>query len=381
MNVLLKDADAQIINEVLSGFGFRVYFVGGAVRDSLLGIAPKDIDLTTDATPQQMQRCFASDPRTRNVIETGISHGTLTVVINHTPYEITTFRIDTDTDGRHATVEYTTDIVEDLRRRDLTINAIAMDFKGELIDPFNGVGDLNLKLVRFVGNASDRLREDYLRILRWFRFYGRFAKEGVRPDGEAISAIRDTAPGLRKISVERIWAEVSKIMAGPNALDVLSLMSETGVSDIIGLSSGATVWMNTARQFTRDPAFIMACYLTGENVEDIGKRWKWSNQERKTARFVTERCPISPYGIVDAKRDIINGNDREMVTTMLAMRTDPSVVDQFKVWEVPTFPVTGNDLIAMGMTPGRYMGLRMNAMREMWIASDYTMGKADMLKA
>ena len=239
--------------------GYELFYVGGCVRDTLMGITPKDIDLTTSATPDEAISLYQRHGF--KYFETGLKHGTLTVVIDSVPYEITTYRIDADTDGRHATVEYTRDLRSDLLRRDLTMNAIAMGFDGEIVDPFGGVKDIETNQVRFVGDANERIREDYLRILRWFRFYGRFGAGKSAPHVSAYDAIVDNAHGLAKISVERIWSEVSKIISGPNGIQIMDMLSEMGVAEVIGLpSSGSNLFLNTARSVIRNPAFLMAAY-------------------------------------------------------------------------------------------------------------------------
>ena len=154
------------LEKMFADAGFELVFVGGCVRDALLGKEPKDVDLATSATPEEQISLYNQNGI--RFIETGLQHGTVTAVLDGEPYEITTYRIDKETDGRHAKVDYTRDLVEDLSRRDLTFNAIAMRFDGTLVDPFDGMADLHNGRVRFVGNAQQRIEEDYLRILRFF---------------------------------------------------------------------------------------------------------------------------------------------------------------------------------------------------------------------
>jgi tRNA nucleotidyltransferase (CCA-adding enzyme) len=360
--------------------GYELWFVGGCVRDSLMGVTPKDIDLTTSATPDEQIALYREHGL--HYIATGLQHGTMTVVLDRIPYEITTYRIDAETDGRHATVVYTRDLREDLQRRDLTINAIAMGFDGEIFDPFNGARDIENNRVVFVGNAEDRMREDYLRILRWFRFYGRFgAGRNIEAYAETVPAIVANLEGLRQISVERIWAEVGKIIAGPHALEVLDLMQYTGVAKVIGLPvEGNNIFLNTARGASRNPAFLMAAYY-GPKVLDIATAWKWSNQERRAARFLIERNWFT-YKLADAKRDVFLKQDqREWASSYLRMKKRNDDAALLDTWVVPTFPVTGQDLMARGVPQGPELGIAIEALKERWIASDYTLSKADMLSA
>ena len=220
------------LSNAISERGYDVRIVGGAVRDLLLGKAPKDVDLSTNATPKQMMEVFNADGI--RYIETGLQHGTLTVHINKRDFEVTTLRTDTETDGRHAKVTFTHDWRVDAERRDLTINAMSLGLDGDLYDYFGGREDLTNRIVRFVGNPRLRIEEDYLRILRYFRFYGKIAEQPDKHDQATLEIIRDTAEGLRRIAVERVWVEVAKILTGNYAASLLQLMDELTVSKCIG---------------------------------------------------------------------------------------------------------------------------------------------------
>lgn len=212
--------------------GFDIRIVGGAVRDILLGIQPKDVDLGTNATPPEMIELFQKHKI--HYIETGLQHGTVTAHVNKRDFEVTTLRIDTETDGRHAKVEFTHDWKLDAERRDLTFNAMSVGLDGSLYDYFGGQKDLFERRVRFVGDARLRIQEDYLRILRYFRFYGRIALEADNHDQTTLNVIQECSDGLRKISVERIWMEVSKILTGNHTPNLLRRMYELNVSQSIG---------------------------------------------------------------------------------------------------------------------------------------------------
>lgn len=212
--------------------GFDIRIVGGAVRDILLGIQPKDVDLGTNATPTEMIELFQNYKI--HYIETGLQHGTLTAHVNKRDFEVTTLRIDTETDGRHAKVQFTHDWKLDAERRDLTFNAMSMGLDGSLYDYFGGRKDLFERRVRFVGDPRLRIQEDYLRILRYFRFYGRIALEADNHNQTTLNVIQECSDGLRKIAVERIWMEVSKILTGNHTPDLLRRMYELKVSQCIG---------------------------------------------------------------------------------------------------------------------------------------------------
>ena len=212
--------------------GYDVRIVGGAVRDILLGIEPKDVDIGTNATPAEMIELLKE--KKIHYIETGLQHGTLTVHVNKRNFEVTTLRIDAETDGRHAKVEFTHDWKLDAERRDLTFNSMSLGLDGTLYDYFGGKEDLIKRHVRFVGVPRLRIQEDYLRILRYFRFYGRIASEEDNHDQTTLNIIQECAEGLKKIAVERIWMEVSKILTGNYTPSLVRRMYELKVSQSIG---------------------------------------------------------------------------------------------------------------------------------------------------
>jgi tRNA nucleotidyltransferase/poly(A) polymerase len=214
--------DARQLILLLERYGFAARFAGGCVRDKLMGIAPKDFDIATAAIPQEVINvCFQHEMKT---IPTGIDHGTLTVMTLSGPVEVTTLRRDVASDGRHAVVEFAGATFEtDAARRDFTINAMFEDAHGQVYDYFGGLSDLQKKVLRFVGDPPARIKEDYLRILRFFRFWARF---GFDPDKEALIAIHENMEGLGRLSQERITSEFLQILDG-NYLDVCTKIFQT----------------------------------------------------------------------------------------------------------------------------------------------------------
>lgn len=208
---------------------------GGAVRDLLSGRKPQDVDFATTATPEQMKTLFQA-AGVRLINNKGEKHGTITARLHEENFEITTLRIDVVTDGRHAEVEFTTDWQKDAERRDLTINSMFLGVDGTLFDYFNGYEDLKNKKVRFVGQAKQRIEEDYLRILRYFRFYGRIVDKPGDHDPETLAAIAENAKGLAGISGERIWVELKKILVGNHVNHLMHLIYDLNVAPYIGES-------------------------------------------------------------------------------------------------------------------------------------------------
>ena len=224
-SIWLQSDGLQKLFEILQGDGEEVRVNGGAVRNSLLGEEIGDVDLSTTLVPERvLERLKKAGVK---AIATGLEHGTVTAVIDKTGYEITTLRKDIKTDGRHAVVEFGRDWKEDAKRRDLTMNALYCDAAGNVFDPLEGYEDLMARNVRFIGRANERIEEDYLRILRFFRFFAQYGKG--RPDGEGLKACAKLKSGISQLSAERIWAELGKILTVKDPSRAMLWMRTTGV--------------------------------------------------------------------------------------------------------------------------------------------------------
>lgn len=223
----LPCAAARRALALLTDAGHAAYLVGGSVRNALLGLASSDVDIATDALPQRVMALAKAAGI--KAVPTGIDHGTVTLVIDHQPCEITTFRRDVATDGRRAVVAFSTDVVDDARRRDFTMNALYATADGEVVDPLGGLPDLRAGRVRFIDDAEARIREDYLRILRFFRFTAWYGdpQAGLEPEGLAACAF--LADGLETLSVERVTSEILKILAAPDPALCVAAMAQAGV--------------------------------------------------------------------------------------------------------------------------------------------------------
>ena len=369
----LVNAELAHLRTLFMAAGFDIQFVGGCVRDFLVGYTPKDIDLCTDANPtEQIEIYQAANIR---YIETGLQHGTVSVVLNNITYEITSLRQDATTDGRHATVVYTRDWYTDLDRRDFTINAMSLTFNGELIDPFNGLDDLHNGLVVFVGNAEQRIQEDYLRILRWFRFRGRF---GMSMSYSARRAIEKHATGLVSISRERVWSEISKILSGNNGPYIVIEMKSLGIYPNINLGDlhGDILASQTTHAITRNPVTLLVS-LFHDEAWKILENWKASRYEQDLARWLAaeEVSSISPYNWM-----AVSGISREWAMELAALRGmdgfDRAVLAE---WEVPMFPVSGNDIIALGVGQGPKVGKILSDLKLFWAHNNYVPTKQDLL--
>jgi poly(A) polymerase len=214
--------------DALEGGGARAWFVGGCVRDGLLGLEAGDIDITTDAPPDRVTR-LVEDAGLR-AVPTGADHGTVTVVADHFPVEVTTLRRDVATDGRRATVAFTDRIEEDAERRDFTVNALYATRRGEVLDPVEqGLDDLRARRIRFIGYPDDRIREDYLRILRFFRFHAWYADPGQGMDADGLAASAELAEGIDRLAKERIGMEMRKLLAAPDPAPAVAAMTRSGI--------------------------------------------------------------------------------------------------------------------------------------------------------
>lgn len=375
----MLDAVPPKIHELRKHFqaaGKDIRPVGGWVRDYLMGREPKDLDLCTDADPFAMVAIFTTaGVRYRN---TGLQHGTVTAIMGPGEgYEITSLRLDTETDGRHAKVKFTTDWEADLARRDLTINAISMTLDGEIVDPFGGAQDLKDQRIRFVGNPVDRMREDYLRILRWLRFHYRIAPDQPL-DPETCDAARQCAHHLKDISRERVWSEVSRFVAGPRGYRALADMMRLGLSYPSGLPHGSWREVKRIHAHTQNPVTLMTAFLIDPaRMGNLADRWKWSNTERELALFLAENMADDE---IDLRR--LLADDRRplaSVRELAILQGRHAEIPGLEAWDVPYFPVKGEDLLRLGFRQGPELGQHLASLRTLWADSDYGLSKDDLL--
>lgn len=355
--------------------GFEVRFVGGCVRDVLLGVTPKDIDFCTDATPEEMR-----DVATLNnfkFLPTGLQHGTVTLVVDGEPFEVTTLRVDVETDGRHAEVEFTRDFERDAERRDLTMNAMSMDFNGMVYDYFGGLNDLGVNRVRFVGNAVDRVKEDYLRVLRYFRFAARFDAEMSLEDLVLFSQ-PEVLEGLSKVSVERYWQEMSKLLdpAMPGRVRVMKQMFACGVNKPLKLTRFDSVELTRAD----DAVAALSTMVAYGRQEEFFDFWKLSNDEKtKVGNMLRYRYANCTSNFVEDLLTLVKV-PRDHVVSLLKIEDESDLAQYAETFNVPVFPVTGQDLLDAGMKPGPEVGSLLRDMMGTWAESRFTMTKEELMK-
>lgn len=379
--------------EVFEKNQHELRIAGGAVRDLLSGKRPVDVDFATTATPEEMKGMFQS-AGIRMINNKGEKHGTITARLHDENFEVTTLRVDVQTDGRHAEVEFTTDWQKDAERRDLTINSMFLGLDGTLYDYFKGYEDLQNRKVRFVGSAEQRIQEDYLRILRYFRFYGRVALEAEDHEPETLSAIRENGRGLAAISGERIWMELKKMVVGNHAGHLLELIYNLDLAQYIGLPPDGDVdemkrvWRN-AKDHSPKPMTILAALLhRPEEVEKMDIRLKVSREEKNLALFLVknrrELCksedePDSLKPFTDFIIDSRELDSQSKVCELLKYQGEHKLLSELSRWSIPRFPISGHDLRKIGVTSGKEIGTTLQKLRDIWKKSHYQMDKDELL--
>lgn len=335
--------------------------VGGIVRDLLAGQKTADIDFASPAAPEAVMRVLATAGI--KTVPTGLEHGTVTAIIDGRGFEITSLRRDVATDGRHADVVYIDDWQQDAARRDFTFNALSLERDGRLHDYFGGADDLAAGRVRFVGDPARRLAEDYLRLLRFFRFQARFGR--LAPDAKTCAALGEAVPGLARLSAERIWGELKRILAALDPRTVVGLMERLGVLAAVlpeGFSS-ARLDDLVARGAPVDPLLRVAALLDGDVVA-FAARLKLSAAERD--RLLALRGS-APRGDDDAlRRALADTPISVLIDRVWLADGDAGLQARLVSMPAPVFPLQGRDLASAGMAAGTAMGAMLTDLRAWW---------------
>ncbi|MFH6781730.1 MULTISPECIES: CCA tRNA nucleotidyltransferase [Methylobacterium] len=357
--------------------------VGGAVRDALLGRPVADIDLATTLLPDEVVR--RAGGAGLKPVPTGIAHGTVTVVAEGEPFEVTTLREDIETDGRHAVVSFGRDFARDAARRDFTVNALSVTPDGAVHDTVGGLADLAASRVRFIGEARQRIREDYLRVLRFFRFHARFGTGA--PDPEGLAAAIEARDGLALLSRERVRGELLKLLAAPGAPAVAAVMQDTGLllRLIGGVGDLGRLARVAAAEAEPDPVRRLAALAvrSGADAERLRESLRLSKAEHaRLAAYAGAEAALHGAGepLVPAElRRLVAVHGAGAVTdAALVTRGEPrpvlgpdaaDLLSRFAAGEepVPVFPVTGAALVAAGAYPGRGLGRGLAAARRAWL--------------
>ncbi len=390
--------------DVLNVDGGEVRVVGGAVRNSLMGLPAGDIDMATTWRPEDVsERARAAGIK---VVPTGIDHGTVTLVIDGTPYEVTTLRRDVATDGRRAEVAFGSDWKADAERRDFTINALYANDRGEVFDDVGGLADIETRTLRFIGDASERVAEDYLRILRFFRFFAHYGRG--RPDADGLRACARARSKLATLSAERVWAETKKLLSAEDPGRALLWMRQAGVlTEILpetekwGIDAiPDIVAAERAFSWKPDPLLRLAAIVPpdAERLEAMAERLRLSKAE---AAYFSRwaKAPAVAATTVDTACDRLlyrHGVEGIVVGLRLALATarrksegDPALLSETaslrrllaraEAFKRPSFPLNGGDVLKAGVPAGPRVGEILGELENLWVERNFTLDRANLV--
>ncbi len=383
----LRARETRLLIDALTVSGSDVRFVGGCVRDALVGRTVRDIDVATPDTPERV--CALLAQAGIRTVPTGIEHGTVTAIVHGRPFEVTTLRRDVETFGRRARVAFTDDWVADAARRDFTMNAMSCRRDGTLFDPFGGYADLTSGRVRFVGDPTRRIAEDVLRLLRFFRFYAHYGTPP--PDAEALDACQAAAHLLPTLSAERVRQELLRLLEADSAGTVLRLMADCGVlvhvlPEAVGFDRIEALIRLERRHATPDPLRRLAALLPADPsvANEVGRRLRLSNAENRRlseiAKFVDTVDPgAEPRAM---RRGLYHiGAERFIDLLLLNAAADgggtgaddriATGLAEAARWTAPRLPVGGRDAAAVGVKAGPAVGRILAAVEAWWVEEDF----------
>lgn len=370
----ITEPGLQALMAAISQGGHAIYLVGGCVRNALIGQPVSDIDLATDATPAEVTAlCQIAGLK---VVPTGVDHGTVTVIAEGVPHEVTTFRRDVETHGRHATIAYSRDIAEDASRRDFTINALYADRAGEVTDPLGGLPDLIARRVRFVGDPVARIREDYLRILRFFRFTAWYAPDG--PDAEGLAACAVESAGTETLSRERIGHEFRRLLAAPDPAPAVAAMAASGV--LMHVLPGARPDALAPLVHVEDgraPDWLRRLAVLG--APEAAERLRLSRAEDRDLGLLRDAI-LQGMGPGEAGYRLGPARGRDAVLALAALSGQPPPdgwAAGVAAGAVARFPVVAADL--MPGLAGAALGARLADLERRWIGSGFRLSREQLL--
>jgi poly(A) polymerase len=366
-------------------------FVGGCVRNALIGQPVADIDIATTLKPEETDRTIRAAGL--KAVPTGMAHGTVTAVAERRPFEITTLRRDVSTDGRNATVAFTDDWHEDAARRDFRLNALYADADGQVFDPTGeGVADALAGRIIFVGDPETRIREDYLRILRFFRFHAWYGRG--EPDAAALAACRALAPGMTRLSAERVSSELMKLLSAPDPRAAIAAMAEAGVLAQLLPEADLSPLFDAAVEQGPDPVVRLIVLLPADEtvVRQAAARLRLANAVRDRLAFAAVAVPAVSLSMNDREARAVLYRHGAMAFSDAVRRRWAEAPDQSsdarrllslaETWTRPPLPVGGRELARLGVEPGPETGRLLKAFEAGWIADDFpATGHAERLAA
>ncbi len=384
--IWLRDAETQKVMSALNE-GATARFVGGCVRNALLGLQVSDVDIATSNDPSASTAKL--EAAGFKVVPIGADHGTVMAVGAERSYEVTTLRVDVETDGRHADVAFTQDWQGDAERRDFTMNALYADADGTVHDPLSGYGDLKARRVRFIGDAEARIKEDYLRVLRFFRFHAAYGEGDL--DGPGLQACAANRDGLAQLSAERIQVELLKLLGADNAGPVARAMAAAGIlGDVLPEASRLDRFervldIEVTQLFSSDAMLRLGSIVDGEEAAaSAAKRLRLSNADRdRLAAMHADQTKIVCYLSMREVRRALYGMGLQLFKdrVMLGWADDGKTTNAFQwrallamadTWERPEIPLSGSMIKAAGVPEGPEIGRVRAEVEEWWIDSDFT---------
>ena len=388
-----SDKDIKFLFSILKKEKEEVRFIGGCVRDLIIKKRDSDIDLATTIVPIQVLKILKKSKI--KTLVSGISHGTVIAFINKKKFEITTLRKDIKTDGRHAIVKYTGDWVVDSQRRDFTINAISCDFKGGLYDYHNGIDDLKKGKINFIGDTTKRIKEDYLRILRFFRFYAYYGKNNLKKTD--LKICKDCSPFLRKLSAERIYSEFKKILESDYSYRALNLMKKNNILQHIVFGKVDLKKIENLEKFHINKKFInfylKLCALLPENIGSLNKTIKFLKLSNITIKKISKIFfHKKKFVLGKTKRDILKsayifGKDLFIDLAILDytkhkknsvnLKKYIKAINLVKKLTLPKFPIEGKDVLNSSIKPGPLVGKILQQVEKWWIENDFKPNKKE----
>lgn len=393
MNKIIRDEKIYELFKAVENHGGVLRFVGGAVRDTLAGKKGFDLDLATDLSPDEMVE--ACEDYGLKTVPIGIKFGTVGVLINNKVLEVTSLRKDVKTDGRHAEVVFTTDWEIDASRRDLTINAVYADEKGNVFDYYNGIDDLERGIVRFIGSPSVRIKEDYLRILRFFRFYSIYGKGEINQ--KALQACIENKNGLKQLSMERIRDELDKILLTPKSSEVFQLMFNNDILSVILPQpknfDKLDFLIELIGEYNIEPSALRRLFLIYEPdellAENLASRLKMSKKQKQMFLCWSRvNPPLEDFLDRNSLNKLIYKYGKEfcinklLLQLAIAKRDIPNLNDLLKYidnYEIPIFPLRGRDLIEAGIDASAKVGEKLKTLENVWIESGFSLSAKQML--
>jgi len=374
----LRLAATQAVCKMLTHAGYQALFVGGCVRNALLGAPVGDIDIATDALPGQVMELASSAGL--KPVPTGIDHGTITVVSGHIPHEVTTFREDIETFGRHANVAFGGDIIADARRRDFTMNALYARPDGTVLDPLGGLDDLKARHVRFIEDPAKRIQEDYLRILRFFRFHAWYGDPDGGLDGDGLAACAMHLDGLAGLSRERVGGEMRKLLGAPDPAPSVAAMRTAGVlSSVLPGADDRALGLLVHLESETDTAPEAIRRLATLGGEDVANRLRLSKAEtRRLAQLREAATGTMGASELGYRHGASDGLDILLLRAALFEQPlAPGVKDDLAQGAAARFPVKAVDL--MPDFSGAALGARLAELEQRWIVSGFRLGRDDLV--